>query len=226
MGGTGALIMDAGASLIDTGDTGATDSGQSGGHITVRADGGGQLALGSTIRAENDTDLGDGGKISLTFGATSFFGGTISSRHTSGAGGDAGDIRVNVTGNLTMAISSVITSQKISDSNEAGDIWITVSGDMTMQAGGAVTPGATITAAHPGATNDTPGGNIRIDVGTGDQGVFTMETGTLVDSGGRAFAGNIWIKAGFKVNINEGAEGPRRPVRPAGPRAATAAGSS
>ena len=50
-----------------------------------------------------------------------------------------------------------------------------MSGDMTMQGG---TPGALITAEHPGATSGTPGGDITITVGTGDAGTFTMESGS------------------------------------------------
>jgi hypothetical protein len=178
----GALIMDAGASVIDTNDVAGNN--QPAGHITINATGAGLLAAGSMIRSENNTGNGGAGDISLTFGKTSSFAGTISSRETSGADQTrAGNITVNVTGDLTLTKAALVTSQKNSDSSKSGDIAFNVSGNMTMEGDGSV--GAIITAAHPGATNGTPGGDITIKVGTGDQGVFTMQPATLIDSGGR-----------------------------------------
>lgn len=202
-GGTGALIMDAAASVINTSEDG--DPPNSGaGPVVITATGGASLAVGSTIKAENTTQGGGGGDISLSFGASSSFAGLISSQAKTGTTSNSGgDITITVTGDLVVSASAEINSEKNADSGKSGDIVITVSGDMTMQGGGS--DGATITANHPNATNGLPGGNIRIDVGSGNDGVFTMQSGTLIDSGGGGRAGNIWINAGESIDIAQGA---------------------
>jgi hypothetical protein len=201
-GGTGAFLMDAGAALIDTTDVSGNDNA---GAISITATGAGTLAAGSVIKSENNSQAGEAGDISLTFGASSTFAGTISSRATSGTtGNNGGEIRVSVTGNLTLASTAVIISDKNLNGGRAGHIRFAVSGDMTLEGAGAA--GALISAKHPGASNGTPGGNIRIDVGTGNAGVFTMQSGSRVDSGSQGFAGNIWIKAGDRVDVQDGAE--------------------
>ena len=194
--------MDAGASMIDANEAGSSNSGA--GPITISATGGASLAVGSVIRAQNTAVGGNGGAISLTLGTTSVFAGTISSEATAGTTSNSGgDITIGVTGNLTMTAGSVINSQKNGDGGKSGDVTITVSGDMTMQGGA---PGAVITAEHPGASNGTPGGNITIKVGTGDAGIFTMGSGSRVDSSSAGFAGNIAITAGLKVDVQAGAK--------------------
>ena len=99
-GGTGRLIMDAGAQINSNDIAGA---GQPGGPITISATGGAALAAGSSINSENNIVAGAGGKISLTLGGNSTLDGTISSASTLAAGDDGGAIDIGVTGNLTMA---------------------------------------------------------------------------------------------------------------------------
>jgi hypothetical protein len=191
----GGFTMDAGASLVDTGDIGG--NGQAAGPLKITATGAGNLGAGSQVLAQNTFGNGGGGAIELSFGASSTFAGTISSEELSTVDQTpAGDIKITVTGNLVLAPTAVISSQKHSDSSASGKIDVTVSGDMTMQGPG---PGAVITSAHPGATNGTPGGNITIKVGSGNSGVFSMQDGTLIDSGGSGAAGNIAITAGDKI---------------------------
>ena len=209
---TGGLIMDAGASLIDTSDI--SGNGQAGGPLTISATGGAQLAAGSLIESENNFVNFNAGNISMTLGATSSFAGTISSRATAGTtSNNGGDITIKVTGDLTMAAGSAITSQKNADSGKSGDIKVTVSGDMLMQGTSGATPGALITAGHPGATNGTPAGSVTILVGNVDPtqtppillpptGKFTMETGSQVDANGGGTAGDIVILAGRTADID------------------------
>ena len=141
----GALVMDDAAALIDTSDVSGNDNA---GPITVTASGGAQLASGSVVTSENNSLAGNGGAIGLTLGASSSFAGTISSQSTTGQSGNGGKITIGVTGNLTLASTAVINSEKDADSGTGGDIVITVSGDMTMQ--GTLPAGALITSRSSG----------------------------------------------------------------------------
>jgi hypothetical protein len=210
-GGTGAFTMKAGASVVDTSDT---SNANAAGALTINATGAGTLETGSTISAENNVGSGDGGPITLSFGASSTFAGTISSRANAGTtSNNGGDIKVTVTGDLEMLPGSVITSQKHADSGKSGDIDVTVSGNMTMDATSGATAGALITAGHPGGTNLSPAGNITILVGNVDPnatppiklpplGTFTMGTGSQVDANSAGLAGDIKILAGHDGEID------------------------
>ena len=104
---------------------------------------------------------------------------------------------LNVTGNLEMDGTSKIDG---SGAPTGDDLFIDVSGDMTMHGG------ATITSAGTGFGDE--GGDIHIDVGNYPNsppvGVFTMETGSLVDASANnsGDAGDIHVTAGKSATID------------------------
>ncbi len=145
------------------------------------------------------------------------------------------DLTINVTGDMDMAAGSRISSDNNVASGEAGDVTIDVGGDLTMfgtagtdncrtapsQGDGLdfynyltfgtpnviVTPslGAVISARRVGANASDSGGHIVIGVGfygVPPTGTFTMERCSLVDASSKGSAGEIEITAGRIGNID------------------------
>jgi uncharacterized repeat protein (TIGR01451 family) len=195
----GNLVLDQGAILANDTNTGLTGlpvipTGDSATPITVLVDGFMQMKAGSEIRAENNNSGGNGGNISISVTGAftmdgpsgALAGALISSSKTAGAGdtGSAGNISIDVGGDVNLKVGSVI---KADGTGPAGNISLSVGGNFTMHGTAVPLAGAVISSVGGSVGN---GGNITITV-TGD--VLT-ETGTKILSDGRS-GGAIAISA-------------------------------
>lgn len=196
------LIMEAG-SKIEANDP-ATPSGNSARPITLNVADDMVMMAGSTL-AENTVASGNGGAVDVNVGDdfTMQSGSVISSSKTAGTeGGTAGDITVDVGGNMLMEPNTVIKAE--GQNNFGGDVLITVDGDMTMQGTAGPLAGAVISSQGLTASDDA--GNITIKVGnfpnTPPSGVFTQETGAVITANSPGSAGEIDIEAGHSMEVD------------------------
>jgi hypothetical protein len=184
---TGDLTLDFNATIT------CNDSGVSGASacpITIVVGGDLVMRAGSSIRAENTNDGGNGGDITITVG------GDMTMCAAAGAQPGCGGASANP--------GALISSQKTAgagDTGVAGDITITVgslataSGTFYMEGGS--TGYGTETGARIDATGTGPSGDITITVGDG----YVTEPGSVIQSGGHDASavqrgGKIYIVAG------------------------------
>ena len=207
---TGDLLMDNGAVIeadddnVGTPNTGAAD-------IAIKVSGKADLAVNSRISAENNTQAGRGGNITLTVGgdmimhgtagtgscSTTALGALISSRRD--GSGDAqpqsGDIHITV-GNLGVPPSGTFTEERCatvdagSSIHSAGDIFI--SAGKTGQIDGNV-----LSESGQSGTGAPGGGMIRIDAGC----VLTESDSGVISSKGIDPGADLVHLSGCDVNV-------------------------
>ena len=207
---TGDLLMDNGAVIeadddnVGTPNTGAAD-------IAIKVSGNADLAVNSRISAENNTQAGRGGNITLTVAgdmimhgtagtgscSTTALGALISSRRD--GSGDAqpqsGDIHITV-GNLGVPPSGTFTEERCatvdagSSIHSAGDIFI--SAGKTGQIDGNV-----LSESGQSGTGAPGGGMIRIDAGC----VLTESDSGVISSKGIDPGADLVHLSGCDVNV-------------------------
>jgi hypothetical protein len=117
------------------------------------------------------------------------------------SGASACDIKIVVSGNMTMETSSAILAENNVASGSGGNIEITVAGDFVMQAGTKIS-----SSDNTGGGTTGDAGNVTITVGTAGTpptGTFTMDPGSsiLADSVNRS-GGTILINVAKSADVD------------------------